>query len=60
MCINGKGTLPGKKAPRQMQHDRRVFPDGIQQHGPLKLGRGLAQNVNGFGFQRAQIRQAAA
>src|SRR5262249_9725119 len=45
--------------PGEMQHYRRVFTYRIQQDRPLELGRRLSQNVDGLGFQYAQVREAA-
>ena len=40
---------------RQAQQDRRVLADRIEHHRPLELGHHLAQDVDAFGFQRAQV-----
>ncbi len=45
---------------RQMQQDARILADRIQDHRPLELGRGFAQDVDRFGFQPRQMRAEAA
>ncbi|EUA50126.1 hypothetical protein I552_1062 [Mycobacterium xenopi 3993] len=42
---------------RQVQHHDRVLAAGKQQHRPLELRGHLADDVDRFGFQRAQMAQ---
>ena len=38
-----------------MQHNRRVFADGVQHHGVLALGDRLAHDVDALGFEALQM-----
>ena len=44
----------------QPHHDRRILADGVQHYRALKLGHDLAQDVNAFGFEHAQVGQGQA
>ena len=41
---------------RQPDHHRRVLPDGVKHDGPGGLRNHLAQNVDTFGFEGAEVR----
>ena len=40
---------------RQMQHDRGVFPDGVEHYRILKLGRHFTDDMDAFCFQLLQM-----
>ncbi len=53
-----KGWFAGiERLQGQMQHDRRVFADGVQHHRFFKLGGHLADNVDTLGFELLEMRQ---
>jgi hypothetical protein len=49
-----------KSLARKVEHHGRVLANRIEQHGPFELARCFTQDMNGLGFQRTQVRQAAA
>ena len=40
---------------REPQHDRRVLADRVEHHRPRELGDDLTDDVEAFGFERAQV-----
>ncbi len=47
-----------KRLLRQAQHDGRIFADGVEHHGPLKLGGHFANDVNALGLEETKMAQA--
>ncbi len=44
-----------KRLLRQAHHHGRIFPNGIEHHGPLKFRRDLTKNMDAFGFEEAEM-----
>ena len=53
----GQGCRP-ERLMGQVQHDDGVLAPREEEHGALELGRHLAEDVDGLGLERAQVRQA--
>ena len=58
-CSSGNGGLAGvERLHRQMQHHRRILADRIQHHRRAAFRHHLADDVDAFVFQAAQMRDA--
>jgi hypothetical protein len=57
--VHDRERQPGRREGlgRQVEHDRRVLAAGEQQHGALELGRHLADDVDGLGFEGFEVGQ---
>ena len=51
----GKGCAGIERLLRETEQDGRVLADGVQHHRPLELGYHFPDDVDTFGFERAQV-----
>ena len=55
-CSTGNGNRPGRKAFSASRSSTiESLPPENMQHGPLELGRDLAEDVHGLGLERVQV-----
>ena len=48
-----------ERLPRQMEKNGRVLPHGVEKHGPSKLCRGFAKDVDRLGLEQIQVGETA-